>query len=48
MDYKKQLEQWRKRRKKALAMIASGIERKRIARILGITRQRLSQIERGK
>lgn len=48
MNYKKMLAVWRKRREKALAMIAAGVDRKRIAATLGITKQRLSQIENGK
>ena len=46
MDYKKQLAVWRKRRKKVAALLAVGMPRKEIARRLGITRQRLSQLER--
>jgi len=45
MDYTKQLAIWRKKRERAHAMLASGMERKDIAKKLGISRQRLSQIE---
>jgi transcriptional regulator with XRE-family HTH domain len=48
MDYKKQKIAWRKRREKVLALIEAGVSRKAIAKRLGFSRQRLSQIENGK
>jgi len=46
MDYDKQLKVWKRRREKVAALLASGVRRKDIAKRLGITRQRLSQLER--
>lgn len=48
MNYKRQLELWRKRREKIAALLAKGITRTEVARRLGISKQRLSQIENAK
>ena len=48
MNYEKQKLLWRKRRQKITDLLAAGVARKYIARQLGITRQRLSQLERAK
>lgn len=46
MTYKQQQAIWRKRRERLAALLAAGVARKEIAKRLGISRQRLSQIER--
>ena len=46
VKYRKQQAIWRKRRERLAALLAAGLARKEIAKRLGISRQRLSQIER--
>jgi hypothetical protein len=44
MEYRKQLERYRRRREKILALLASGLGRTQVAIKLGVSRQRIHQI----
>jgi len=46
MDYAQMKEEWKKRRKRALALLKRGKTRAEVAQEFGITKQRLHQIIR--